>query len=148
MSWEIVGHWDYSGDPATSDKDHVRFLIQDVDQSDQLVSNEEIAFAISENETLPYAAVYLCRRIAARFAREADKTVSASGGLSTTQALSQRSRGFLKLAETLEAEISSSQGMSLRPYAGGVSVSDKTSVESDSDRTQPAFSAGMFDNHA
>ena len=36
----IGGNWTYSGNPAASDKDAVRFLVGDTNTSDQLVSDE------------------------------------------------------------------------------------------------------------
>lgn len=38
--------WSYSGNPGSSSLDLVRFLIQDTDISDQLLSNEEINYLI------------------------------------------------------------------------------------------------------
>jgi hypothetical protein len=36
--------WSYSGNPGSSDLDLIRFLIQDTDTNDQLLSNEEITY--------------------------------------------------------------------------------------------------------
>jgi hypothetical protein len=41
MTWTYVG-------PATSDRDKVRFLIQDVETTRQLLSDEEIAWLLTE----------------------------------------------------------------------------------------------------
>lgn len=38
--------WTYSGNPGSSSLDLVRFLIQDTDSTDQLLSNEEITYLI------------------------------------------------------------------------------------------------------
>lgn len=38
--------WEYSGDPTTSAKDEVRFLLGDTDADNQLLSDEEIAFLV------------------------------------------------------------------------------------------------------
>ena len=38
--------WTYSGNPGSSSLDLVRFLIQDTDSTDQLLSNEEIDYLI------------------------------------------------------------------------------------------------------
>lgn len=40
--------WSYSGDPSSSDKDEVRFLIQDVDPTVPLLSDEEINYLIAQ----------------------------------------------------------------------------------------------------
>jgi len=39
--------WTYSGNPANSSSDAVRFLIGDTDTTDQLISNEEIAYLVT-----------------------------------------------------------------------------------------------------
>ena len=36
--------WTYSGDPSSSARDAIRFLVGDTDTNDQLVTNEEIAW--------------------------------------------------------------------------------------------------------
>lgn len=65
----------YSGDPATSEKDAVRFLLQDTDMGEPLVTDEEIAYAISRwfpiYGTLEYVASTVADVIASRYAREA-----------------------------------------------------------------------------
>lgn len=38
--------WSYSGDPSSSDKDEVRFLIQDVDPTTPMLSDAEIQYLI------------------------------------------------------------------------------------------------------
>jgi hypothetical protein len=40
--------WSYSGDPASSDKDEVRFLLQDVDPQVPLLTDTEINYLIAE----------------------------------------------------------------------------------------------------
>ena len=52
--------WTYSGDPATSDKDAVRFLTGDTDAGDQLASDEEIAYALSQRPDVRLAAAVVC----------------------------------------------------------------------------------------
>ena len=41
--------WSYSGNPADSALDKVRFLIGDTDTTDQLLTNEEINYTIAES---------------------------------------------------------------------------------------------------
>jgi hypothetical protein len=47
--------WSYSGDPGASDLDHIRFLIQDTDTTDQLFSNEELTY-LNTSYGDPYSA--------------------------------------------------------------------------------------------
>ena len=65
----------YSGDPAASEKDAVRFLLGDTDMTEALVSDEEISYAIAKwaliIDSPEYVAANLADNIAARYAREA-----------------------------------------------------------------------------
>lgn len=129
--------WSYSGDPASSDLDRVRFLIGDTDTVDQLVNNEEVNWALGEFP-IYIAAAELSEAIAAKFSRKVDKSV-----------------GDLKISFSKQAEQYSKKAKQLRnrgslaaiaPYAGGISVSDKESVVSNTDRVDPSFSRGMNDH--
>lgn len=80
--------WSYSGDPADSDLDAVRFYVQDTDSADKLISDEEIEFIIAQwgavygsitdspGSALLFAA-QVAESIAAKFTREV--TYSADG---------------------------------------------------------------------
>lgn len=73
--------WSYSGDPASSDRDQVRFYLQDVDQGRQLLADEEIDFVLAQWDSAfgspLYSAAVCAEVIAARFAAEV--SVSADG---------------------------------------------------------------------
>ena len=136
--------WSYSGDPSASSLDEVRFLVGDTDSTEQLVQNEEIAYAINAEITIGLAAVRVLRALAGKYARKADKAV---GDLRISY--SQLQKSFMDLADKLEEnELSPVVGTVLKPspYAGGISVSDKESVEDNTDRTEPSFKRGMNDN--
>lgn len=66
--------WSYSGDPADSDLDAVRFYIQDIDTTDQLLSDEAIEFMIAQwtpvYDNVIMIAAQAAEIIAAKFARE------------------------------------------------------------------------------
>ncbi|MFN3077019.1 MAG: hypothetical protein ABT940_09105 [Alphaproteobacteria bacterium] len=129
--------WTYSGNPASSNADTVRFLIGDTDSTDPLAQDEEIAFALAQRGSHYGAAAMICRAIAARFARLADQSVDA---IHTSH--SQMNRAFLSQAAQLE-QLDMTRAT---PYAGGLSRSGKLSVEQDEDRRQPAFRTGQDDN--
>lgn len=130
--------WTYSGDPSSSDRDEVRFLVGDTDTSDQLVTDEEIAYAVTEEADNLMAASRVAKAIAAKFARLVDKSV---GDLKISY--NQRQKAFLDLASELEKRSNESGAA---PYAGGISISDKETVVDDADRVEPAFKRGMNDN--
>lgn len=77
----------YSGYPAVSDRDAIRLLIGDTDESEVLLYDEELDWLILTWETkgsLWYTASMVARTIAAKFAREVttssdSQTVNADG---------------------------------------------------------------------
>jgi hypothetical protein len=131
--------WSYSGSPSDSDKDEVRFLVFDTDTNDQQVSDEEIAYAIANEPSNVAAAIRIARALSFKYARRADKAV---GDLKINW--SQVSKRYSELATELED--SDMVSIVPTPYAGGISISDKDSVEEDSDRVNPSFHRGMHDN--
>lgn len=131
--------WSYSGDPATANKDAVRFLIYDTLQGDPLIQDEEILYALSVRFTVWGAAAQCCRSLAAKFSRDADV---AQG--SQRVAYSARSRSYMMRAQ--EYEQRDLINGAATPYAGGISISDKIEQEQNADRKQPEFNLGMDDN--
>jgi adenosylmethionine-8-amino-7-oxononanoate aminotransferase len=73
--------WTYSGNPAASALDQVRFTIGDTDTTDQQLSNAAEA-------------------IAAKLARESDSSKSV-GDMSLSRSLSARSQKYYELAQRL-----------------------------------------------
>ena len=73
--------WNYSGDPADSDLDEVRFYLQDTDSNDKLMSDEEIEFLIAQWTPVYGSNIMVAAQaaevLAAKFAREV--SVSADG---------------------------------------------------------------------
>lgn len=73
--------WTYSGDPTTSDRDEVRFLIGDTDARHPLLSDAEIAYGIaaypSGGPGYPNyrAAIVLLGGLVGKFSASIDKTV-------------------------------------------------------------------------
>ena len=90
--------WTYSGNPASSLKDSVRFLVGDTDTTDQIVTDEEIAWALGVVDDSIYQAAHdLCVSLAAKFARMA--TSKSVGDLSLSY--SDRSSAFHSLADRI-----------------------------------------------
>lgn len=142
--WKRPGHWTYLGDPAANTRDQVRFLCGDNDAEDKLVSDEEIAHAYTEEGTYQGAAALVCEHLAARFAREASKSVAAGGGMSTAISLDQRSKAFATQAKSLRGR--AAVGGSVLPYCGGITISDKATRAADTNRVMPGVRVGQFDN--
>lgn len=92
--------WTYSGDPATSDKDLVRFLCGDTDSTMPLLTDEEIQYLLSVKANAQKAAQAACQRILAKLAREVDYTI----GPERVEA-SQRLANYKELLQTLTADL-------------------------------------------
>lgn len=130
----------YSGNPAASDIDAVRFYIGDTDTTAEMLTDAEITalVTLAGGDTL-LAAVYAAEGLAGKYARRVDKSV---GDLSISY--SQTSKQFSDLAALLRRRYSI--GSAPAPYAGGISISDKAAQESDTDRVRPAFTRTLHNN--
>ena len=89
--------WNYSGDPAASIGDEVRFLIGDTDSTDPLLSDEEIEYLLAGSGSPRQAAYDGCVDIAGKFARMASS--KSVGDLSISY--SDRARAFRDHAAAL-----------------------------------------------
>lgn len=88
--------------PGVSDKDTVRFLLQDTNSAEALLTDEEIAYFVdtyAEDWSLSYVAAILADTIAARYAREA--SFSADG---VSINLAQQAQQFRELAANLRSQ--------------------------------------------
>lgn len=139
--------WTYGGAPGTTTsatrRDAVRLLVGDTDTTDQQVTDEEIAFALSQTSDDVYSAGSLiCRVISGKYARMVDTSVE-----SVSSSYSQRAKQYSDLSVRLakEGKKFGSSGLGV-PVAGGMSISEMQSVEDDPDRVPSAFRTGQFNN--
>lgn len=86
--------------PSTSDRDKVRFLIQDTDSNSPHLTDEEIAWLLSEWADPYDAAANAADVIAGSYAHKADYSKSV-GDLSLSETFSQQSTRFSALATSL-----------------------------------------------
>jgi hypothetical protein len=128
--------WTYDGDLAT-DRDKVRWLSGDTDTSDQLITDEEIAYALTLSANVRYAAATVCEGIAAKFARKATTRV---GDLSISWG--DLGKQYSERADRLRRDAA----YGAIPVAGGVSIARVESVHEDTDVPAPSFAIGMLDN--
>lgn len=90
--------WTYSGNPADSEKDAVRFLIGDTDTNDQLLSDAEINYVIVESGGSRYQAAHdAAYAVAGKFSRMAQS--KSVGDLSISYA--DRAKAYFELANEL-----------------------------------------------
>jgi hypothetical protein len=139
--------WTYGGAPGTTTsatrRDAVRLLVGDTDTTDQQVTDEEIAFALSQTSDDIYnAGALMCRTIAGKYSRLVDTSIE-----SVSSSYSQRAKQYSELAVRLvkEGKRLGSVGLGV-PVAGGMSISEMQGVEDDTDRVPSAFRVDQFSN--
>lgn len=94
----------YSGDPSTSDKDRVRFLIPDTDPEDMLLSDTEIQWFLDEDKNFYNAAANAAELAGYKYARIINRqegTLNLSLGQNNpfiARAASLRAQGDAKVA--------------------------------------------------
>jgi hypothetical protein len=133
--------WNYTKGPVNADRDKVRFYVGDTDESDQLVQDEEIAFAVAEHSDLRIAAAMVLRALAAKHSRLGSISVG-----SVSQTLTTIAKAFADRAKELDPFGYSIGGvLLLTPKFGGLSISEKEVLADDTDAVQPSFAKGMND---
>ena len=139
--------WTYGGAPGTTSaatrRDAVRLLVGDTDTTDPQVTDEEIAFALTQGVDDVYVAgAVICRALSGKYARLVDSSVE-----SVSASYSQRATQYAELATRLtqDSKRLGSVGLGV-PDAGGISISDMASVETDPDRVPGAFRIEEFTN--
>lgn len=95
----IGDDYTYSGDPSTSDKDRVRFLIPDTDPDDMLLSDTEIDWLLDENKDFYSAAAEAAELAGYKYARTINRQ---EGGLNLSLG---QNNPYLARAKELRAKI-------------------------------------------
>ena len=112
----------YSGDPATSVRDAIRFYTQDVDINDPLITDEELNYVVQSWEDVTahpmYLAAVVCEAIAAKFAREISYNADGVGVNS-----SELQTKYNQLASDLREQYKSSV-IGDGPDVGGVMIGE------------------------
>lgn len=131
----------YSGDPESSPKDAVRFLIGDTDKCDPLLDDQEIQYFLNkynDGKGVINAAIRCCEGISAKFSRRVTEAVG-QVRMNFSDAAKQYRLMALDLRRRLVME-------DTQPYAGGISKSDKKTIASNNDRVNPDFTKHMMEN--
>ena len=134
--------WTYTSSSGVStDRDKIRLLIGDVSSSAAKTFNdEELTFFGDEGGNVYGGAAIACEAFAAYYADQVSKSV---GSLRID--LSNRHDHFIKQANEFQTRAASGSVGTPQLYAGGLSISDKDTVEADTDRVQPDFYRGQDD---
>lgn len=133
----------YSGDPSTSTRNYVRFLIHDTDSTDALFSDEELNYVISEWGGDAYKSARECAEILiARFSRLADSSSKSVGDISVSESYSGKIAHYKELANNLlTREMRKSPP---RPFANAQAL--KSTNDRIVDDFNTDFYAGIHDN--
>jgi hypothetical protein len=122
--------------------DTVRFLVGDTDTLDQQVQDEEIAFALEENNNNVYtSAAWVARAIASKYARRV--TTQLDGALQANY--SDLSKQYMQLADQLEYQ-GKTNGAAVGVLAGGITKSGIKAVRANTDRIEGSFRRDRFKN--
>jgi hypothetical protein len=130
--------WTYSGDPSSSAKDEVRFLVGDTDEGDPLLRDAEVTYAINQTGGVITAAIRCCELIMSKFSRLADESI---GPLRIDY--SQKAKGYRTMISQLRERLFLNGAP---PYAGGISKTDKHFNDQQTDRVRPAFTKNEMHN--
>lgn len=129
--------YSYSGDPASSNKDAVRFWVQDTG-APWKTSDEEINFVVSKFTNSMLAAAQVARALAALYAGKPSKQVG-----DFHLSWGELTKNYQALAKSLQSQ---GQTFGLEPYSGGTSKADIEQVAQNPDRPKPPFRRNQFDN--
>jgi hypothetical protein len=89
----------YSGDPTTSTRNKVRFLINDTDSTDALFTDEELDYLIGEWGTNVYEICRAaCETLVSRFVRLSDSTSKSVGDISVSESYTAKAQQYKDLA--------------------------------------------------
>lgn len=127
----------YGGDPAADTRSEVRFLVGDtidLTSSGLSLTDAEIDHLLTQYGNTLLAAHHAALALQARYSTQADfrkgKTAVSAG---------QRAKALRILAADLLAKASVE---TVRPWAGGQSISEKEALAADTDAVQPRFTRG------
>lgn len=133
--------WTYSGDPGSSTRDEVRFLIQDTDTAEQLLTDEELDYLISVWTDAYAAAVAAVSALIAQASRQVEESKRV-GDLSLSLKTGARVQQWTALLDRLQKERQRVQGGSPRVNANALVSTEDRSVEEET----TDFYLGQFDN--
>ena len=127
----------WTGDPAASDIEKVRWEVYDIDSTNAKFQDAEIQYAIDQEYTIFNAAARLCEQLQGRYTDAKSRTMGPlkvdMGDLAKTYA--EKAKALRKRAIVYG-----------KAYAGGASIAKEELFEADSSLKQPIFSKGMMDN--
>jgi hypothetical protein len=134
--------WTYTATPGTTSdatrRDAVRLFVGDTDTLDQQLQDSEISFFLTQSSNDLYlAASIAASTLAAKYGRLVDTVLDDSN---IRASYSQRQKNYSELALQMERKAAKFGTKSLGlPDAGGISVSEVSSVRLETDRVTAMF---------
>ena len=123
--------WSYSGNPSSSEEDAVHFIIGDTDPNFPLITDAEITWALSINGSNIYlAALEVIESAIVKFGRTPTFKVGD---------VSKNSSDIVKNLQIAKGNIRRRASADAQPFFGGLSKSDKRTLEEATDDVQPSF---------
>ena len=133
---------------STSPVMQIRLYVGDISTStaNELLADTDYSHFSSVTSSVWIAAQLAANSLAAKFTSVASDIKSKKvGDLTITYSdASDAATGYTKLA----AKFGRMAAAQISPYAGGISRSDKSDVQADTDRVVPSFARGLMDNPA
>jgi hypothetical protein len=130
--------WTYSGNPADSDRDRLRFETGDTDTNSQLLQDAELDFVIAQESTWARRIARCLRSIGHKLLQQPNFALDR-----WREDRHEVAKSFLERARELEKT-----GKAAGVYAGGISTSDKDTQKDDEDYDQPFASLTMDENQS
>ncbi len=128
--------WTYDNTLA-SDRDQVRFEIQDTDTNDQLFADEEVDAVLTAEGSVSASVLRLAKKLMLKFARMVDTSVGR-----VSESASQRYAAYKEIVAKLEAD----DAAHAQPLFGGTEISKNDALDEDVDLVQPREKFGGDDN--
>lgn len=121
----------------------VRLLVGDNNLHDQQMQDEEIYFALSENNNNVYFSASFCARLlASKYARMVNTQLDGALEAEYSDRIKQYTLLSIQLSELGKRVGGKSIGVS----AGGISKTEMNAANQNTDRVKPEFTIGQFDN--
>lgn len=139
----------YGGSPSSVSRDAVRLLVGDVSTStsSEWLTNTDYDYFVAQTSSVYVAAQLAANSLSALFAGPSsggeDWVERKVGDLTIKRS---EATGIASEFRKLAHKLGRMAAAGVTPYAGGISQSDKDGVESDTDRTRPAFTRKLFDS--
>lgn len=132
--------WSYSGDPESSPKDYVRFLIGDTESCEPLLSDQEIQTFLSlYNNGVIMSAMRCCETIAAKFSRRVSEAVG-----QVRMEFQQAAKAYRDMALDLRRRIAVED---CTPFAGAIYRTQKQQAAQNQALVRPDFTKQMMQNN-